>query len=274
VSQVRRPLRLWPGLVAGLVLCARFLIPFVLPGAASVAVIGGLVGALAVLLWWLFFSRAPWSERLGAIALMVAALLVTSRAVDVSIATGMMGLMVPVVGAPFLCLTLVGWAAAVAYRPRPGGRRLLARSCSRAEDSRCCGRAASPAPAARISTGGGPRLLRNSCSRASTTSPPRSWPSREQMPPNRGSPPRQAPSQRRGRGKSQQQRRFRTPQPTMSLRSFQLTLVHLAAPSGRAFGGQIAMGSFTASGSRPIGRHRHPLHCGAGRSDRGGPRSR
>ena len=74
--------------------------------------IGGLVGALAVLLWWLFFSRAPWSERLGAIALMVAALLVTSRAVDVSIATGMMGLMVPVVGAPFLCLTLVGWAAA------------------------------------------------------------------------------------------------------------------------------------------------------------------
>jgi outer membrane protein assembly factor BamB len=75
-------------------------------------VIVGLAGALAVLVWWLFFSRAAWSERLGAVALMVVALVATWRVVHVSIATGMMGLMVPVVGTPFLSLVLVVWATA------------------------------------------------------------------------------------------------------------------------------------------------------------------
>jgi hypothetical protein len=36
--------------------------------------ISGLGGALAVLVWWAFFSRAPWAERLGAIVLMIVGL--------------------------------------------------------------------------------------------------------------------------------------------------------------------------------------------------------
>ena len=34
-------------------------------------------GGLAILLWWLFFSRAPWLERVGAVVLMVVAVAVT-----------------------------------------------------------------------------------------------------------------------------------------------------------------------------------------------------
>ena len=34
-----------------------------------VGLLGGVVGALLIVLWWLFFSRARWSERIGAIAL-------------------------------------------------------------------------------------------------------------------------------------------------------------------------------------------------------------
>src|SRR5438552_15275511 len=90
----RKPLRLWPGVVVALLLCVvRFVIPVVVPEASFFAVLGGLVGALAVVLWWVFFSRAAWSERLGAIVLMIGALFATSRVVHKSIATGMMGMM-------------------------------------------------------------------------------------------------------------------------------------------------------------------------------------
>ena len=47
--------------------------------------------AFAIVVWWLFFSRAPWSERLGAVILMAVALFATSRLVHASIAGGMMG---------------------------------------------------------------------------------------------------------------------------------------------------------------------------------------
>jgi len=58
-------------------------------------VLGGVVGALVIVLWWLFFSRAAWVERLGAIALMIVALYATSRIIDKSIATGAMGMLFP-----------------------------------------------------------------------------------------------------------------------------------------------------------------------------------
>ena len=62
----RKPLRLWPGVLAAvLAVLGRFVIPSVVPGAMGVGVISGLVGALAIGVWWLFFSRAAWSERPG-----------------------------------------------------------------------------------------------------------------------------------------------------------------------------------------------------------------
>src|SRR5439155_27009187 len=109
----RKPVRLWPGVVAAvLLLLVRFVVPIVLPETMMFGVIGGMVGALAIVVWWLFFSRAPWTERLGAIVLMIGALFATSRLVHQSIANGMMGMMLYIFAIPVLSLALVAWAVA------------------------------------------------------------------------------------------------------------------------------------------------------------------
>jgi outer membrane protein assembly factor BamB len=98
-----------------------FGVPIVFPEFGGIAIIGGFVGGLLVVLWWLLFSRAPWLERAGAIVLMVAAVAVTSRLVHESIATGMMGFMLYIYVIPPLGLALVAWA--VASRGLSTGRR-------------------------------------------------------------------------------------------------------------------------------------------------------
>src|SRR5213593_2021989 len=119
----RKPLRLWPGVAAALLLLlVRFVVPIVAPETMMFGVIGGLAGVLAVVVWWLFFSRAPWSERVGAIVLMIVALFATSRLVHKSIANGMMGMMLPMFAIPVLSLALVAWAVA-SRRLADGPRR-------------------------------------------------------------------------------------------------------------------------------------------------------
>ena len=73
----RKPLRVWPGVIAVvLLLAARFGVKLVVPGfrGFSLGMMWSFGAAALVLLWWLFLSRAPWLERLGAIALMAASL--------------------------------------------------------------------------------------------------------------------------------------------------------------------------------------------------------
>src|SRR6266404_2486424 len=90
----RTPLRLWPGVVAAVLLCVvRFVIPVVFPDAYFIGVIGGLIGGLAIVVWWAFFSRAARFERWSAVALMIVALIATLRIAHESIVTGMMGMM-------------------------------------------------------------------------------------------------------------------------------------------------------------------------------------
>jgi len=111
----RKPLRLWPGVVAVVALwLARFGLKAVVPGFAGfqLGMMWGLGGALAVVVWWAFFSRAPWSERGGGIALMIVALAATWHFKHESMGPlWLVGYAVPV-----LCLALVAGAAA--------GRRL------------------------------------------------------------------------------------------------------------------------------------------------------
>ncbi len=112
----RKPLRLWPGVaVAVLMLLVRFVAPLFGPEYMSLGMLGGIAGGLLIVLWWLFFSRAPWSERLGAVALMIAAVAAAWRIPGVlheSIAGAGMGMMFPVLAIPALGLALVAWAAA------------------------------------------------------------------------------------------------------------------------------------------------------------------
>src|SRR5258706_2827159 len=109
----RPPLRLWPGVLAAMLLLAtRFGIPVVVPEQPIWGVIGGFAGAVAILAWWLFFSRAPWSERIGASVLMIIGLAITWPLVHVSISTGAMGGLLPMLAIPPLSVALVAWAAA------------------------------------------------------------------------------------------------------------------------------------------------------------------
>src|SRR6202166_3716971 len=113
VPAPRKPLRLWPRVAAAVLLClVRFVIPVFVPQAFLFGVIGGFVCAFAIVVWWLFFSRAPWTERLGAVALAIVALFATSRIIHVSVATGMMGMMFPFYSIQVLCPVFVAWAVA------------------------------------------------------------------------------------------------------------------------------------------------------------------
>ncbi len=113
----KKPLRLWPGVViAILVLILRFGPPIV-PDALLVGLAAGPIGALAIFLWWVFFSRAAWSDRLGAVALAVAAYFATSRLIDPSIATGAQRMLYPIMAIPTICLAFVAWAVATHRLP-------------------------------------------------------------------------------------------------------------------------------------------------------------
>ncbi|NIP26116.1 MAG: PQQ-binding-like beta-propeller repeat protein [Phycisphaerae bacterium] len=112
----QKPLRLWPGVaIVMLLLLARFVVPVFMPEATPYGVMGALVGGVALVVWWVFFSRAPWSERLGAIGLMMVALAATPFFVHKSIATGAMGMLFYVLAIPVLSLAFVAWAVATRH---------------------------------------------------------------------------------------------------------------------------------------------------------------
>ncbi|HEX7085310.1 MAG TPA: PQQ-binding-like beta-propeller repeat protein [Vicinamibacterales bacterium] len=121
-------LRLWPGLlIVALLLLTRFGLPLVAesPAAGYTAVFGGLLGGVAVFGWWLFFSRAAWADRVGAVALLIVALAATSSALlHPSIATGMMGMMFFIYAIPLVAVAFV-LAVAAGCMLGPGARRVL-----------------------------------------------------------------------------------------------------------------------------------------------------
>jgi outer membrane protein assembly factor BamB len=104
-----------------LVVVARVGAPRLFLDGDVIALGTGIVAALLILLWWTFFSRAPWVERLGALVAMAASILVIWRMVDKSIATGMMGGLLPMFSLQAMTVALVGWA--VVTRQRSSGVR-------------------------------------------------------------------------------------------------------------------------------------------------------
>ena len=114
-----RQLRLWPGIAAAVLLVLGWLVSFVLPaGGAKIAGLSGseigqivgLVSGAIILVWWLFFSRAPWLERLGLLVVVPLAVLVIRPLIDPSIAGGAMGALGYILSIPPICLGLVIWA--------------------------------------------------------------------------------------------------------------------------------------------------------------------
>ena len=123
-SSLAKPLRLWPGVaIVMLQWLVRFVVPIFVPEFTSFGVMGAVAGGLALIVWWLFFSRAPRFERVSALVLIIVAMAATWPFLDVSISTGAMGFIFPMLAMPGLCLAFVLWAVASPYLS-PGIRRV------------------------------------------------------------------------------------------------------------------------------------------------------
>jgi len=111
--KTKRQLRLWPGVVIVVAqLLFRFVLPVVMPDQDLIGLLGPVVCTLAIVLWWLFLSRAAWVERLGALGLMIISMFATWRLIDKSLATGAQGFLFPFLAIPGLGATFVLWAVA------------------------------------------------------------------------------------------------------------------------------------------------------------------
>jgi outer membrane protein assembly factor BamB len=110
------PLRVWPAIaIAVLFVLIVLVAPLVFANAdLPFAMLGGAVCALLVLLWWLFFSRARWMDRIGALVLLIAAVVLTRGFVDQSIAGGAQNMLAYILGVEFFALALASWAVATA----------------------------------------------------------------------------------------------------------------------------------------------------------------
>ena len=260
----RKPLRLWPGVViATLALLARFVVPLFAPHLLAYGVVGGVFIAVpAIALWWLFFSRAPWSERLGGLALMAAVVFAASRLVDRSIATGGMGFLFYVLAVPLVACAFVAWA--VATRRLEGRARWLTMAAALAL---AC------APWTLIRTGGFSSDFKNDFAWRWSRSPEERLLVQdvEEPAPPAPSPMASAAAQApapavvaAGRPSGRHPRRRWPPRPRPRRRR---------KPCGRASADRSATAWCAACGSRPIGALRRPSRCGGGRSARPGRRS-
>jgi outer membrane protein assembly factor BamB len=113
-------MRLWPGVsLAVFALLARFGLPLALPDtpifgmdAGLVGLLGSVIATLGIILWWLFFSRAPWTDRIGALTVMAVALVATKAVAHPSITGAGQGYLIYLMGIQFMSLALVVWAVA------------------------------------------------------------------------------------------------------------------------------------------------------------------
>jgi hypothetical protein len=117
----RKPIRLWPGVaIVAIIVLTRFIGLFV-PEGGMVGFLASAAGGVLILLWWLLFSRAPWTERIGAMLLIAVAAFLTRFALHPSItggAMGYLGFVLLIVSVPPM---LVGWAV-LARRFSPQAR--------------------------------------------------------------------------------------------------------------------------------------------------------
>lgn len=118
-----RRLRLWPGIVAAIiVVLARLVVAPFVPGGGLSGLVVGLAGAVFILLWWLFLSRAPWLDRVGGVLLIVLAALLTRLFAHPSISTGDGGGMLIVLLLPATVPPLLVAGAFLSRRSSRAGR--------------------------------------------------------------------------------------------------------------------------------------------------------
>ncbi|REJ85890.1 MAG: alcohol dehydrogenase [Acidobacteria bacterium] len=120
-------LRLWPGAaLAILVVLWRFALPMVRESWSLVAFMGALVGSGLILIWWLFFSRAPWADRLIGLAAMVVALFAVPPLLHETMAQAGYGMLFRFFAIPTMAVALVVVVALTSSLPPLPRRALLA----------------------------------------------------------------------------------------------------------------------------------------------------
>ena len=111
-------LRLWPAVVAIVLQWLIILVPTILaPGSFphfAGMVIGPLTALVLLVLWWLFFSRVPWKDRLVGIALMGVVLVVVGYAVHPTMRAGMLLYVLPLASTALVvtlwCTAMSPWS--------------------------------------------------------------------------------------------------------------------------------------------------------------------
>ena len=118
----RKPIRLWPGVaIVAIQWILRFIVPAVYADGILIGLLGAMAGGLLILLWWLFFSRAPWLDRLVGLAAIIGSFGLIKPLLDISMATGAQGMLFIVLAVPFVSMAFV--LAVAATRKLAGGKR-------------------------------------------------------------------------------------------------------------------------------------------------------
>jgi outer membrane protein assembly factor BamB len=126
IDHTRKPLRWWPAAILATTLLLSLIAPAILPPFDLViSMLGGVISALLILLWWILLSRAPWLERIGGLAAVALAVFLTSMFVDKSIAGGAQGFLGYILGVEFFALALAVWAVATVGQSNSGRRLAL-----------------------------------------------------------------------------------------------------------------------------------------------------
>ena len=131
-ARAARPLRLWPGVtLAVLLIVVRYLLPAVAPGREilgletnMIGTFGGLLFSVLIFVWWFFFSRAPWQDRLITLATIAVAMVAIRPLTDFSIQNGFMSRMFYVF-APFTMSLALVIGVLIGRRLSAGARRIV-----------------------------------------------------------------------------------------------------------------------------------------------------
>ena len=124
-TSARKPLRLWPGIaIAAIMLTVWIGAPLLGPDYSAIGMLGAVGGGALLVLWWLLVSRAPWIERLGALALIVLAIIAIRPLVHESISGAAMGYFFYIFSIPNVGLAIL--IAALATRGRSASVRRAA----------------------------------------------------------------------------------------------------------------------------------------------------
>ena len=103
-------LRLWPAVfIVGLQSLLWFVLPSIDSSLIYVGLVGSFGGGLFLILWWLFFSKAYWSERIGGLVLAVLSIIGVRFFLHESMATSGMGVTYFVYAVPTLCIAFLLW---------------------------------------------------------------------------------------------------------------------------------------------------------------------